>query len=319
MEPVSELLTEQEAAIYDRQIRIWGADAQRKLSKARILVVGITGVVAETCKNIVLAGIGSLVLMDDSPMTFEASAANFLVPFDELEGQGNSIATVCASSLRDFNPMVQVSVEEGGISSKPDEFYDRFDAVIMGRSSITLRTQVNEACRKRPHRVAFYSVDCRGTCGSLFVDLQRHSFTSKVISVPLCLEALNVPWSSFNKRTSKLLFALRIIDQFEVGAGRRPGQLSSQDLPDLISYRGKMCAIQKVPESFVPDNLLQKLASVGGTELPPVCAIIGGILGQELIKAMSCKGEPLKNFFFFDASDGKGIIECVVPLQMNDH
>ncbi|CAM6045265.1 unnamed protein product [Sphagnum compactum] len=351
MEPVSELLTEQEAAIYDRQIRIWGADAQRKLSKARILVVGITGVVAETCKNIVLAGIGSLVLMDDSPMTFEASAANFLVPFDELEGQGNSIATVCASSLRDFNPMVQVSVEEGGISSKPDEFYDRFDAVIMGRSSITLRTQVNEACRKRPHRIAFYSVDCRGTCGSLFVDLQRHSFTSKVISVPLLSvspnslwvgvmsiqkagddkaaqqdisfpslqEALNVPWSSFNKRTSKLLFALRIIDQFEVGVGRRPGQLSSQDLPDLISYRGKMCAIQKVPESFVPDNLLQKLASVGGTELPPVCAIIGGILGQELIKAMSCKGEPLKNFFFFDASDGKGIIECVVPSQMNDH
>ncbi|KAH8974135.1 hypothetical protein BDL97_01G085700 [Sphagnum fallax] len=329
MESVSELLTEQEAAIYDRQIRIWGADAQRKLSKARILVVGITGVVAETCKNIVLAGIGSLVLMDDSPMTFEASAANFLVPFDELEGQGNSIATVCASSLRDFNPMVQVSVEEGGISSKPDEFYDRFDAVIMGRSSITLRTQVNEACRKRPHRVAFYSVDCRGTCGSLFVDLQRHSFTSKKagddkaaqqdISFPSLQEALNVPWSSFNKRTSKLLFVLRIIDQFEVGVGRRPGQLSSQDLPDLISYRGKMCAIQKVPESFVPDNLLQKLASVGGTELPPVCAIIGGILGQELIKAMSCKGEPLKNFFFFDASDGKGIIECVVPSQMNDH
>jgi hypothetical protein len=77
--------------------------------------------------------------------------------------------------------------------------------------------------------------------------------------------------------------------------------------------------VQKVPESFVPDNLLQKLASVGGTELPPVCAIVGGILGQELIKAMSCKGEPLKNFFFFDASDGKGIIECVVPSQMNDH
>ncbi len=73
----------------------------------------------QTCKNIVLAGIGSLVLMDDSPMTFEASAANFLVPFDELEGQGNSIATVCASSLRDFNPMVQVSVEEGVHKMQP--------------------------------------------------------------------------------------------------------------------------------------------------------------------------------------------------------
>jgi hypothetical protein len=58
-----------------------------------------------------------------------------------------------------------------------------------------LQTQVNEACRKRPHRVAFYSVDCRGTCGSLFVDLQRHSFTSKVISVPLCLVASGSPFA----------------------------------------------------------------------------------------------------------------------------
>lgn len=28
--PPTELLTEQEAAVYDRQIRVWGVDAQRK-------------------------------------------------------------------------------------------------------------------------------------------------------------------------------------------------------------------------------------------------------------------------------------------------
>lgn len=67
----------------------------------------------QACKNIVLAGIGSLTLIDDSPMTLEASVANFLVPFDELEGQGNSIAEVCAASLRDYNPMVRVSAEPG--------------------------------------------------------------------------------------------------------------------------------------------------------------------------------------------------------------
>jgi len=30
-----------------------------------------------------------------------------------------------------------------------------------------------------------------------------------------------------------------------------------------------------------------------------------------VIKAISGKGDPLKNFFFFDAFDGKGIIEDI--------
>ena len=67
----------------------------------------------QTCKNIVLAGIGSLTLIDDSPMTLEASAANFLIHFDEFEGQGITIAEACAASLRDYNPMVRVSAEPG--------------------------------------------------------------------------------------------------------------------------------------------------------------------------------------------------------------
>jgi len=32
---------------------------------------------------------------------------------------------------------------------------------------------------------------------------------------------------------------------------------------------------------------------------------------QEVIKAISGKGDPIKNFFYYDASDGKGIIEDI--------
>lgn len=32
---------------------------------------------------------------------------------------------------------------------------------------------------------------------------------------------------------------------------------------------------------------------------------------QEVIKAISGKGDPLKNFFYFDAADGKGVIEDI--------
>jgi ubiquitin-like 1-activating enzyme E1 A len=32
---------------------------------------------------------------------------------------------------------------------------------------------------------------------------------------------------------------------------------------------------------------------------------------QEVIKAISGKGDPIKNFFYVDAADGKGIIEDI--------
>jgi ubiquitin-like 1-activating enzyme E1 A len=321
MDPPTELLTEQEAAVYDRQIRVWGVDAQRKLSKARVLVVGMSGVIAETCKNIVLAGVGSLTLVDDSKLTLEASASNFLIQFDELEGQGITLAEACAASLRDYNPMVQVKAEAGSIQNKPDTFFGNFDAIILGRSSISLRKHVNELCRKQGHRIGFYSVDCRGTCGSLFVDLKSHSYVSKrakddkdarhELTYPSLEEAYSVPWKSFPKRTSKLLFALRCLEDFEHAEGRQPGHVSSQDLPALLAFWKAACEAQKVAENLVPEPLFQRLLGSGSSELPPVCAILGGIVGQELIKAMSGKGEPLKNFFFFDAADGKGIIEVV--------
>lgn len=93
----SKLITDDEAAIYDRQIRVWGLDAQKRwvlvrlmdeklypvlqssflcflfvlhflycrLRAANVLVVGVDGLTGEVMKNIVLAGINSLTLLDD--------------------------------------------------------------------------------------------------------------------------------------------------------------------------------------------------------------------------------------------------------------
>lgn len=65
------------------------------------------------CKNIVLAGVGSLTINDDRPVTEEALSANFLIPSDENAFAGRSVAELCCDSLKDFNPMVRVSVEKG--------------------------------------------------------------------------------------------------------------------------------------------------------------------------------------------------------------
>ncbi|KAJ8752673.1 hypothetical protein K2173_005562 [Erythroxylum novogranatense] len=314
-----EELTEQETALYDRQIRVWGADAQRRLSKSHVLVHGMAGSVAEFCKNIVLAGVGSLTLVDDRPVTEGALTANFLILPDESVSNGKSLADLCRDSLKEFNPMVRVSVEKGDLLSFGEEFYDKFDVVVVSCCPLATKKLINEKCRKLSKRVAFYTVDCRDLCGEIFVDLQKYKYTKKKLDettecelqYPSFQEAVSVPWSMLPRKVSKLYFALRVIEKFEEVEGRNPGDTYIEDLAAVLQMKKELCEAQSVSESHVPNALLERLL-MGAREFPPVCAVIGGILGQEVIKAISGKGDPLKNFFFFDAMDGKGIIEDIV-------
>lgn len=45
-------ITEDEAKLYDRQIRLWGVSSQKRLRKANVVAVGLSGVGSETVKNI---------------------------------------------------------------------------------------------------------------------------------------------------------------------------------------------------------------------------------------------------------------------------
>ena len=55
-----------------------------RLRSSRILLVGLGGLGAEVAKNVILAGVKSITLMDDATLTQENSAATFLAPKDKL-------------------------------------------------------------------------------------------------------------------------------------------------------------------------------------------------------------------------------------------
>lgn len=177
---------------------------------------------------------------------------------------------------------------------------------------------INEKCRKVSKRIAFYTVDCRDSCGEIYVDLQNYTYSKKKLDetdecqlqYPSFEEAVTIPWRALPKKVTKLYLAMRVIERFEEAEGRNPGEISIADLPGVLKLKKELCEAQSFNESHVPDALLERLVS-DTSEFPPVCAILGGILGQEVIKAISGKGDPLKNFFFFDAIDGKGIIEDI--------
>jgi ubiquitin-like 1-activating enzyme E1 A len=64
-------LSADDFALYDRQIRLWGAQAQERIRNAHILLVSLRALGTEIAKNLTLAGISSLTIVDDEPVTEE--------------------------------------------------------------------------------------------------------------------------------------------------------------------------------------------------------------------------------------------------------
>lgn len=102
-------LTASEAQIYDRQIRTWGVDAQKALTEACVLFVGtFDGICVEVMKNLVLSGVGKVILHNDrgsERVTEDDVENNFLLDDDDLK---KSKVERMAARLQKLNPLVKV-------------------------------------------------------------------------------------------------------------------------------------------------------------------------------------------------------------------
>lgn len=85
------LITEEEAELYDRQIRLWGIESQNRLKQSKVLLLGMNALAAEIAKNIVLAGISSLTIIDGQQVTNDDLENNFLIPRDSV---GLNVSTI---------------------------------------------------------------------------------------------------------------------------------------------------------------------------------------------------------------------------------
>ena len=65
-------ITEDEAALYDRQLRLWGVEAQNRMRNSHVLLCGsFRGISTEVSKNIVLAGVGRVGLCDQGKVEWK--------------------------------------------------------------------------------------------------------------------------------------------------------------------------------------------------------------------------------------------------------
>lgn len=77
-------LSADEIALYDRQIRLWGAQAQERIRSAHVLLISLRALGTEIAKNLTLAGISSLTIVDNEPVTEEDLGAGYFIRDEDI-------------------------------------------------------------------------------------------------------------------------------------------------------------------------------------------------------------------------------------------
>lgn len=342
-------LSEEEVKLYDRQIRLWGIDAQRRMRAAEILLVGFKGLNAEICKNLVLAGVSKVTIVENEIAKPQDQGSNFFLEKMHI-GQNRGYASIKNISL--LNPLVKIHFEDNDIFDKGEQFFKQFVAVCATGCSLDYLLKLDDLCRK--FSVYFFAADVFGHFGFFFSDLCYYEYSSslespvlKSLCFPSLHDAIQCPWFLIH-RSPKLFFAIQILYQFQMKWHRFPSLKSVNCVYDTVQIVGnndndddeekeeeeeeedlsklRTLVDDILREKYVKDSTtwfdfdyLRLVASNVSIELPPVCAVVGGILSQEIIKVISRQEDPLQNFFFYDATSFRdpGETAFIPPLGFN--
>ncbi|KAF3193455.1 hypothetical protein TWF225_010203 [Orbilia oligospora] len=351
----SDEISAEEVALYDRQIRLWGMDAQARMRNAHILLVTIKALGNEIAKNLVLAGVGAITVHDAETTTEEDLGAQFFVD-DEMVGLNR--AEAAAPALQKLNPRVKVSTDTTeGIESRGADYFKKFSVVIVTEADFSTLTSINNACREA--EVAFYAGSCYGLYGFVFADLIKHQFvierersnvetkigsetrtrslvsattrkepggkftefvTKEEVYCPLeqvVVSQIDKTWRPRKRKAvSSVLPAVFGLWKFQETHGRLPDPDEHKE--DTKLFMASMHESRNslgLPLDNIDPSFAISFLDSVGTELSPVAAILGGMLAQGVINFLGKREQPLQNILVFDGDVTSAPIYCLRPQE----
>jgi ubiquitin-like 1-activating enzyme E1 A len=148
-------------------------DAQARIQNANILLINLRGLANEIAKNLVLAGVGSLTILDNASVTeVDLGAQFFLGEKDEVVGKNR--AEAARPNIQKLNPRVRVHIDTEGVTTKGPSYFAAFDIVVATDLDPTAFNLVNVATRVN-HK-PFYAAGTHGMYGFIFSDLIQHTY-----------------------------------------------------------------------------------------------------------------------------------------------
>ncbi len=126
---------------YDRQKRIRGWD-QKKITNARIMVIGVGATGNELVKNLVMAGVGTILLIDYD--LIETSNLNRCILFNAKAAKKKKYKVdVVKEACRILNPDVEIITIKEDLNNIDKDLYKQYDVVCSCLDNIEARLEAN--------------------------------------------------------------------------------------------------------------------------------------------------------------------------------
>ncbi|KAL4116902.1 hypothetical protein PRIC2_012354 [Phytophthora ramorum] len=182
---------------YDRQLRLWGAEGQRRLANTHVLLVGSCATGSEALKNLVLPGVQRFTVLDDQNVTLADTTNNFFVTADAV---GQSRAETVAKLLLEMNADVAGSARHASIQQvlqDEPQYLNQFDLVLATQLAELATTQLAELCLAK--RIPLLLVTSYGFLGSLRLQVAQHAIADAKLDPPRHELRLSRPFLALDK------------------------------------------------------------------------------------------------------------------------
>jgi len=131
---------------YHRQIILpeFGEGGQRKLLKAKVLVIGAGGLGCPALQYLTAAGVGTIGIVDDDVVSLNNLHRQVLYSVNDI---GSSKAERSANILRALNPEIKIiPYNERLTTQNALAIIDEYEIIIDGTDNFSTRYMINDAC-----------------------------------------------------------------------------------------------------------------------------------------------------------------------------
>jgi len=310
---------------------LWGAEAQKKMQNSKVLYLHVTGGSSEVLKNLCLAGIRAE-LCDPRPShELESAPCFFTHPGSSNDNNNNdkdndnakrikydSVAHAVRPLVEELNPLLgSCPILEKAISELTRD--DLRDYAVVVASKIPLEEAVRIS-KLTAEGCVFYTIDCFGMRGAAMIDfgprskdnfryrpeqgkklldpvpLKDHVSIPDMVTVPL-----HKATNRFHKKGPPPTWVMyRALMEYQKQTGKWLGDDDGGGGDTKSEAEETIAAFLKEEGVALAEEELKDLIAAGMAQVAPVCAVLGGMVGNEVIKIISGKGEPANNTLLLD-------------------
>lgn len=332
-------LTTDEINLYDRQIRLWGMEAQKNLRNSNILVINLTGVGVEIVKNLTLGGVGSLKVMDSSELKDQDLNSNFFVDESQV---GMLKVEASKERIQGMNPRVQFSADSRDWQNIDKEEFSKFQIIVGTGLNSEQISKLNEITRG--FNIPLIVCSVHGMFGFIFNDLIKcqswikleKNATRKVgplnlVSNIVDLEEitendvelqkilieneyrkwcelsgkyLNIQYPTDKKKKKKinkvLILLLGLLEIPEIYLSVRIEDVKIRKEDIKDKIKNILKKYELTTSIQIDDIEIERFLKNAYCEFQPTNSIIGGVVSQDIINTLVHKEIPINNVSILD-------------------